>query len=128
MVSWAPHEVGCVLACASSDGSVSVLEFKDNSWEHKLQHAHGVGVNAVSWSPAHAPGSLMSAQQQQQGVVRRFVTGGSDCAVKVWEWDGEGGIRLVATLEGHTDWSVHSGSILLLPLPRTYNIIFDDYD
>jgi len=27
-VSWAPHELGAILACASSDGKVSVLTFK----------------------------------------------------------------------------------------------------
>ena len=27
-VSWAPHELGAMLACASSDGKISVLTFK----------------------------------------------------------------------------------------------------
>jgi protein transport protein SEC13 len=27
-VAWAPHELGAILACASSDGKVSVLTFK----------------------------------------------------------------------------------------------------
>ena len=27
-VSWAPHELGAILACASSDGTISVLTFK----------------------------------------------------------------------------------------------------
>ena len=27
-VSWAPHELGAILACASSDGKISVLSFK----------------------------------------------------------------------------------------------------
>lgn len=30
-VSWAPHELGAILACASSDGKVSVLTFKSMS-------------------------------------------------------------------------------------------------
>lgn len=85
IVSWSPHESGCLLACASSDGSVSVLEFKDNSWEHKIFPAHGIGVNAVSWAPAVAPGSLVSAAPDTN-PVRRFVTGGSDNLVKIWDW------------------------------------------
>lgn len=85
MVSWAPHESGCLLACASSDGNVSVLEFRDNSWTHQLFHAHGMGVNAVSWAPAAAPGSLVSATPGQ-GQQRKFVTGGSDNLVKIWEF------------------------------------------
>lgn len=86
LVSWAPHEAGCLLACASSDGNVSVLEFKDNSWSHQIFPAHGIGVNAVSWAPAIQPGSLTSAAQPGPGALRRFVTGGSDCDVKIWEF------------------------------------------
>lgn len=85
IVSWSPHESGCLLACASSDGSVSVLEFKEGSWEHKVFPAHGLGVNAVSWAPAVAPGSLVSSAPSA-GAVRRFVTGGSDNLVKIWDW------------------------------------------
>ena len=86
IVSWAPHESGCLLACASSDGSVSVLEFKDNSMEHKIFPAHGIGANAVSWAPAMQPGSLVSSSLGQNPPARRFVTGGSDNLVKIWEW------------------------------------------
>ena len=38
-VSWGPHELGAVLACASSDGRLSVLAFK-SAWcfiQNKLQ-------------------------------------------------------------------------------------------
>ena len=31
-ISFAPHEYGLVLACASSDGKVSILEYKDDQW------------------------------------------------------------------------------------------------
>lgn len=30
-VAWAPHELGPLLACASSDGRVSILSFKGNN-------------------------------------------------------------------------------------------------
>jgi protein transport protein SEC13 len=85
MISWAPHESGCLLASASSDGHVSVLEFRDNSWTHQSFHAHGMGVNAVSWAPAASPGSLISANPGP-GQLKRFATGGSDNAVKIWEY------------------------------------------
>lgn len=104
IVSWAPHESGCVLACASSDGQVSVLEFRDNSWTHQMFHAHGMGVNAVSWAPAASPGSLISANPGP-GQQRRFVTGGSDNLVKIWDYSPESKTyNPVQTLEGHTDW------------------------
>lgn len=106
LVSWSPHESGCLLACASSDGAVSVLEFKDNSWSHQIFSAHGIGVNAVSWAPATAPGAITSAGGAgQQGSVRRFVTGGSDCNVKIWDWNAESkSYSCITTLSEHTDW------------------------
>ena len=84
IVSWAPHEAGCLLACASSDGNISVLEFKDNSWEHQIFSAHGIGVNGVSWAPAVAPGAVFSSAPAN--ATRRFASGGSDNAVKIWDW------------------------------------------
>lgn len=105
LVSWAPHEAGCLLACASSDGNVSVLEFKDNSWSHQLVPACGAGVNSVSWAPAVTPGQVTSASGNQAGTARRFVTGGSDCQVKLWEFNAEkGSYDGVQILTGHTDW------------------------
>lgn len=107
LVSWSPHEAGCLLACASSDGSVSVLEFRDNSWTHQIFPAHAIGVNAVSWAPSIAPGQLTAPQSggPGAGVFRRFVTGGSDCLVKIWEWSPETSTYTkVRDLEGHSDW------------------------
>ena len=46
-LAWAPHEHGLALACASSDGSVSVLTHRpDGSWEaakvpRTLHRMHG---------------------------------------------------------------------------------------
>ncbi|KAF2495819.1 COPII component protein [Lophium mytilinum] len=109
LVAWAPHEAGCLLACASSDSNVSVLEFKNNAWEHQLIQAHGTGVNAVSWAPAIAPGAMLAgsgAGGASAGGLRRFVTGGSDCMVKVWEFNPETNsyAQLGENLVGHNDW------------------------
>ena len=88
IVSWSPHESGCLLAAASSDGHVSVLEFKDNNFSHTTFAAHGLGVNSVSWAPATVPGSLVSgAPQALSAGQRRFVTGGCDNILKIWAWD-----------------------------------------
>ncbi|KAJ5963368.1 uncharacterized protein N7479_003244 [Penicillium vulpinum] len=104
MVSWAPHESGCLLACASSDGHVSVLEFRDNNWTHQTFHAHGMGVNSISWAPAASAGSLISSTPGP-GQQRRFVTGGSDNLIKIWEYSLESkSYNLTQTLEGHSDW------------------------
>src|SRR5262249_35063175 len=87
MVAWSPPDLGCVLACASSDGNVSVLEFRDNSWTSSMFPAHGLGVNAVSWAPTGVFGAI-ARRDTGAGVqgVRRFVTGGSDNKVKLWEY------------------------------------------
>ena len=89
MVSWSPHELGCLLACASSDGHVSVHEFKDNNFQHVAFPAHGLGVNSVSWAPAAAPGSIVSSAGpgHSHAVQRRFVTGGCDNVLKIWAYD-----------------------------------------
>jgi protein transport protein SEC13 len=105
LISWAPHEAGCLLACASSDGTVSVLEFKDNTWSHILFPAHAQGVNSVSWAPAMAPGAMFSAQGGNASALRRFVTGGSDCMIKIWEWSPDTNTyNNIHTMADHTDW------------------------
>ncbi|KAL9131243.1 MAG: hypothetical protein Q9217_000785 [Psora testacea] len=104
IVSWSPHESGCLLACASSDGRVSILEFEEGKWSHQIFEAHGAGVNAVSWAPAIAPGGLVSSKPDL-GVKRRFVTGGSDCLVKIWDYNPqEKTYTPNISLSGHTDW------------------------
>jgi protein transport protein SEC13 len=93
------------LACASSDGNVSILEFKDNNWDNKIFPAHGLGVNAVSWAPSNAPGSLVSTASQNTTGIKRFVSGGSDNLAKIWIWNGEKGEYVEeSVLQGHTDW------------------------
>ncbi|KAL8736209.1 MAG: hypothetical protein Q9166_000364 [cf. Caloplaca sp. 2 TL-2023] len=104
IVSWSPHESGCLLACASSDGEVSVLEFNEGNWGHIKFPAHGMGVNAVSWAPAMVPGSLVSSKPDL-GAQRRFATGGSDCLVKIWDWNREDNTYTpTLSLTGHSDW------------------------
>ncbi|KAK5082641.1 GTPase-activating protein S13 [Lithohypha guttulata] len=108
MVAWAPPDLGCLLACASSDGQVSVLDFANNTWSHTLISAHGMGVNAVSWSPSGGlPGAIArKADPSQQTTNRRFVTGGSDNEVKIWEWNQQQNTytQMLSLPEGHSDW------------------------
>ena len=87
-IAWAPHELGALLACASSDGKVSILEFKDDgTWDTKVFNAHGMGVNAVSWAPSVIPGSLVSTQAHFTGNVKKLATGGCDNLVKIWAFE-----------------------------------------
>ena len=43
-----------MLVCGSSDGAISVLSYSaNNTWEsEKINNAHTIGCNAVSWAPA----------------------------------------------------------------------------
>ena len=93
-VQWAPHDHGLVLACGSSDGAISVLTYSaNNTWEsEKINNAHTIGCNAVSWAPC-----LGSS-------VRRLVSGGCDSLVKIWRQGEDGHWTEEAKLEAHSDW------------------------
>ena len=85
----------------------SKCRFKDTSNvpDQKIFHAHGLGVNSVSWAPSTTPGSLVSSSGGAQGL-RRFVTGGSDNLVRIWSFDtaSQSYKEESAPLAGHTDW------------------------
>ncbi|KAF8346409.1 protein transporter SEC13 [Amanita rubescens] len=129
-VSWAPHELGAMLACASSDGKISVLTFKnDGQWGADLFDGHAIGCNAVSWAPAILPGSLITPQQTQnaQGQpsqppsVKRFASAGCDNLVKIWGYreDTQSWVE-EEILEGHTDWVRDVAWAPNIGLPRSY--------
>ena len=110
-ISWAPQEYGALLLCASSDGNVSIVEFKDDgTTSSSLIEAHRVGVNSASWAPVSftdstATPSTNNNTPQLQTQIKRFVTGGCDNLVKIWNFDHESKTyTLQETLEGHKDW------------------------
>ena len=105
-VSWAPHELGAVLLCASSDGKVSVVDFNDDgTTSHVVFDAHAIGANSALWAPLSStpsPNQKDAASLKQQ---RRFVTCGSDNLAKIWKYDAANNTYVEeARLEGHTDW------------------------
>jgi protein transport protein SEC13 len=100
-VCWAPHQFGLILACGSSDGSISIITYNEGNWESKrINGAHTIGCNAVSWGPYLQPGSLAG---QHQLPVKRFVSGGCDNLVKIWREEAGGWVE-EQKLEGHRDW------------------------
>jgi len=116
-VSWAPHELGAILACASSDGKLSILTFKnDGTWGADIFNAHAIGCNGVSWAPAVLPGALTNPtpalanpanpQSASTGpTVKRLASAGCDNLIKIWVFSEQSQTWIEEdTLEGHTDW------------------------
>lgn len=130
-VSWAPHELGAILACASSDGKLSVLTFKnDGQWGADIFNGHAIGCNAVSWAPATVPGSLITPQQTPSVPgqppaptpnVKRFASAGCDNLVKIWghREDSQSWVE-EETLDGHTDWVRDVAWAPNIGMPRSY--------
>lgn len=97
---------GLALACASSDGAVSVITHTgDGSWDAvKIQGAHSIGCTGVCWAPAPPPGSLVAGGLSQPAVVKRLVSSGCDNVAKIWRFDDSMGWKEEHTLRAHSDW------------------------
>lgn len=138
-VQWAPREFGLMLACASSDGTISILRHTtDEDWEsRKITNAHGVGVNAISWAPpissvstvyrptnvntgAHASGDK-STVLNKPTLVKRFVSGGCDNIVRIWKYDEVKECWMEERqLDGHADWVRDVAWAPSIGLPKWY--------
>lgn len=79
-VAWAPHELGLILACASSDGQVSILQHQaHDEWRATFIPDSKLGCNAVSWAPYNSLGSKEDGKEYM-----RLVTGSCDDRVRFW--------------------------------------------
>jgi len=92
---------GLRLACASSDGTVSVLSHsvQDQQWHRAAFQAHAGGTQTLSWAP------VASREQKDAQAPMRLVTGGCDNDVKLWRLEGEAWSQEFPPLPAtHTDW------------------------
>lgn len=115
-LAFAPQEYGLILLCGSSDGSISLHEYKNEQWISKKHEAHSLGVNSVSWGPSFFPITFQNEDESNLSnslAPMRFVTGGCDNLVKVWTIsensqmeDYDSGLKILKSvdLEGHNDW------------------------
>lgn len=117
-IAWAPYELGPILACASSDGKTSVINFQnDGSTDASVFPAHGTGANAISWAPSVPSVSAQSQNQAGSGLgpqgqgqpqaqtQKRFVSAGSDNLIKIWAYDEEAKKWTEEeTIKEHEDW------------------------
>jgi len=88
-VAWAPYTVGYpMLACASADGDISILTYKDSKWSpDKIVAAHKGGVNAVSWAPLVSFGPLgQAADDDAPRAAPRLISCGCDDELKIWNF------------------------------------------
>ncbi|CAI5740272.1 unnamed protein product [Peronospora destructor] len=101
-IAWAPHEYGLALACASADGTVSVLSYSPEGWSVSHFKDSALGCNAVSWAPYNSVGS-----QSPAGPIRRVVTASCDKSIKIWsltEGETEWTKQELSSAPAHSDW------------------------
>lgn len=120
-IQWAPHEWGLLLACGSSDESISFISTSgDGTWKYsKIDKAHNLGCNAVTWAPAVNPGSLVEGGPKAPvTATKRLASGGGDHMVRVWREDTDSWI-CEEKLEAHTDWVRDVAWAPSIGLPRS---------
>jgi len=98
-VQFCSWEHGLRLACASSDGTVSVLSYgSDHQWRRAAFNAHPAGAQTVGWAPVHQ-------KNPDSPPPLRLATGGCDNAVHVWKCEAEvWSQESPAIPSAHTDW------------------------
>jgi len=120
-IEFAPVEHGALmLACASSDGFVTILLHhadQQDLWTSHRFAASRLGCNAVSWGPAGAIGALLPGHQEDasSGAMAiaseplRLVTGSCDNKVKFWRATpppaAEGGLSALASGDVDLTWT-----------------------
>eukprot|EP00406_Dinophysis_acuminata_P011765 CAMPEP_0179229542 /NCGR_PEP_ID=MMETSP0797-20121207/10385_1 /TAXON_ID=47934 /ORGANISM="Dinophysis acuminata, Strain DAEP01" /LENGTH=343 /DNA_ID=CAMNT_0020936609 /DNA_START=67 /DNA_END=1098 /DNA_ORIENTATION=- len=99
-VEFCPWEYGLRLACASSDGTVSILTHNpnDQQWRRMAFPAHPCGAQTVSWAP------LPQQDNATQPPTMRLATGGCDNCVAVWKYENEQWCQEGPLGPPHTDW------------------------
>lgn len=106
-ICFAPFEYGLILLGGSSDGNISIHEYKNEVWSAFQFSGHGFGVNSLSW----APPLNVSLQESTLGFssdkpLIRFGSGGMDNIIRIWH-SKDNTIKSCfasANLEGHEDF------------------------
>lgn len=114
-IAWAPNECGLALAAGSSDGSISVIHYKEGvGWTvQRKESVHNMGCNSVSWAPFGAAGAAMGGAANSPRASL-LASAGCDNKVKVWSWTGSDldgpkaempeGENASEVSPGHKDW------------------------
>jgi protein transport protein SEC13 len=123
-VTFAPQEVGLVLAAASSDGSISVLSYDANAgtWKtEKIANAHSLGCLSVSWAPAFQAGAMVQPSSAPLQPTKSLVSCGCDNVLKVWSYSEahQKWMQQGADLTGHANWVRDVAWAPNMGMPRT---------
>lgn len=96
-MQWAPFEYGLILGAGTADGKLVILtRTKDGQFQKESFNAHSDAINGLSWAP-------YSNDDKKGPSNQRLVTGGSDNAVRVWEFSKEGEPSMTE-LGHHKEW------------------------
>jgi protein transport protein SEC13 len=129
-ISWAPHEHGLILACASSDGKVRTLQHNVDTWIlESFSNDNQVGCNSISWAPFGSHDALRpqagagAADGANSLSARRFVTGSCDSLVRFWRFDESTRkwTEEAKAANPHTDWVRDTAWAPGISLP--YNLV-----
>ncbi|KAK2101125.1 GTPase-activating protein S13 [Saguinus oedipus] len=106
-VCWAPHAYGLILACGSSAGAISLLTYTGEGQREvkKINNAHTMDCNAVSWAPPVVPGSLIDQLSAKKlNYMKKFALGGCDNLIKLWKEEEDGQWKEKQKMEVQNDW------------------------
>jgi protein transport protein SEC13 len=107
VVTFAPHEYGLILLGGSSDGYISIHEYKNEVWSSVQFFGHGFGVSSLSWAPSANTISTESTLEISNNPSQlKFVSGGLDNLIRVWQTNDNQikSFHVAATLDGHEDF------------------------
>ncbi|XP_075147864.1 nuclear pore and COPII coat complex component secretory 13 [Haematobia irritans] len=121
-VAFAPAEYGLMLACGSSDGSISALSCNTEYgvWDcKKIPNAHTIGCNAVTWCPSTVPEPAFDQKSSTRNTgIKRLSSGGCDNCVKIWREESDRWVE-ESRLEAHSDWVRDVAWAPSIGLPRS---------
>merc|ERR1712083_160522 len=97
------------LIAGCSDGSIRVYTYSKKGWSiyKTIDKAHSSGVNSISWA---APTNVIMASKvnpQNNGPreMKRFVSGGCDHMVKIWNFEYKSDeYQCTAEMNEHENW------------------------
>lgn len=107
MVTFAPNDYGLILLGGSSDGYISIHEYKNEVWSSVQFFGHGFGVTSLSWAPpAHTASTESALEISSNSSNLKFVSGGLDNLIRVWQTNDNQikSFYSAATLDGHEEF------------------------